>query len=139
MKNKGRRRVVFGSILLLIAVFLPWGKVSSFLGTIKIAGYQGRGLLAAGVGLVLLIGGLVTKGKPGKRYSVAGAILAILAGLSTLWAWSRVILAWADSAEGISVSGGLGIWVAALGALIAFIGGLTKVPAEPEGEPENDR
>ncbi len=79
-----------------------------------------------------VISGLLAKGKPGKTYSIAVVIFAVISGLILLFGLSNVNSLVSGTESGVMASVGPGIYVSIVGAIIALIGGLQKVPARPE-------
>jgi hypothetical protein len=131
--NRGQQLTLFGGLGLVIGALLPWAKIASpLLGmTVNKSGYEGDGLFTGGLGLLLFISAMVSKGKPGKTYSIVGALLSIIAGIALIVDLTGVNTAVADIGEGIIASVGIGIYVSIIGAILAIIGGLQKITSAP--------
>lgn len=127
--NRGQTLCLIGGISLLFGALLPWATVRSLtLGlSLSKAGYEGDGIITGGFGLLLLIGAVVSKGKPGKTYSVVATILATLAGLASFSALTGVS-GFSTGDKGLVASVGPGILLSLAGAVIALVGGLQTVP-----------
>ena len=78
--NKGQQITLIGALALLIAAFLPWISLTELYGNVSgveqgiAIGWEGDGIMTGGIGLILIIGALLYKGWPGKRYSITGAM-----------------------------------------------------------------
>ena len=132
--------VLASGIVTAVAAFLPWARVTLFLGTVDVAGTDGDGKLTLVLGGAIAVCGLVM------RNGTNATLLAVLTGLVVL---GTGIYDWAtlDSGEGeeigASVSSGVGLWLTVLGGagsvLAAFMygrageGGVS--PASPAPPP----
>jgi hypothetical protein len=126
----GRTMVQLGALGLVIGALLPWAHITAaFVGKVSKAGYEGDGAFTGGIGLLILIGALVSKGKVGKPYSVASAVFSVIAGLILLVDLAQVGSIGADL-EFAVVQTGVGIYLSLVGAFLAFLGGLRRVPVE---------
>jgi len=128
--HTARAAVLLGALGLIIGAFLPWVTVTAALvGTINKAGIEGDGTITAGIGLLLLIGALATKGKPGKVYSLASAIFALIALFGVIYTWSNVSSTVADLNDNAlaMASVGAGLYLSVPSAIVAAVGGLLKV------------
>ena len=127
--NKPQQVTLVGAIGLVIGAVLPWAKIASIFGEITKAGYEGDGIFTGIIGGVLILGALLSKGKPGKRYSVASSLVAGIAGLIALFDLINVSSAISDlGSEGIVMASvGAGLYITLLAALIAVVGGLQVV------------
>ena len=132
--NRGQQLTMIGAIGLLLGALLPWASIASIFGQTSIAGYEGDGVITGAIGLLLLIGSLLNKGKSGKRYSITSTVFAIIAGLIGISNLSNInsIVADISSDSLVLVSTGSGLYVTILGAVLAMIGGLQKLPDESE-------
>ena len=123
--------LLLGALGLVIGAFLPWiTATAAFIGTMNVSGIDGDGKLTAGIGALLVISGLISKGKPGKMYSAASGVFAVIAGLLLISTWSNVsssVAGLADNEFGMA-SVGSGLYLSALAAILAAIGGFMKVP-----------
>jgi len=128
--NRGQQLSLLGGIALVVGALLPWATINSpLLGlSVSKAGYEGDGMLTGAIGLLFLIGSVVSKGKPGKHYSVVTAILAVIAGLILMFDFSNVSGMVSNAGEGLLASMGPGIYVSIIGAVLAVVGGLQKLP-----------
>ena len=134
----GQKLTLLGAITLIIGMFLPWISVISILGQVSTAGYADDGIFTGVIGVILLLIALLREERPGDRYSVPGAILALIAGLIGIFAFLRLHSAIANipSDATLVASMGSGIYVTMLGAIFSLIGGLQRLPAirEPSTE-----
>lgn len=128
--NRGQLLCLLGGVSLLFGALLPWATLQSLtLGLSRsLAGYEGEGVLTGGLGLLLLIGAIVSKGKPGKTYSIVAVILALIAGLDTFSVLRNLSEYFV---KGFVALAGPGIYLSLAGAVIALVGGLQTVPAIP--------
>ncbi len=136
--NRGQLLLVLGGVGLIVGALLPWATLTSFLiGSVSKAGYEGDGIITGGIGILLLIGGLLAKGKPGKLYSIGGSIFAVIAGLILVADFSNVsgIVRDMNAEESMMASIGPGLYLSALGAVLALVGGLQRVPTAPGAIP----
>jgi hypothetical protein len=135
--NKGQQITLIGAFALLIAAFLPWISVTALYGNVPgveegvAIGWEGDGIMTGGIGLILLIGVLFNKGKPGKRYSIAGAIFGLLACAVVLTDFRAMAEIGPDA--GIFASTDVGLYITLAGALVAVIGGLQVTPMGETG------
>ncbi len=128
---KPKTIVIVSGLLLMVGAALPWATVTSdFLGISRsITGLEGDGILSALGGLLLFLVGIFGKGKPGKSFSIFGAIVAILCGL--LLVSKLFTIATLSTTDGITPSLGFGLsCLSPLGALFGLIGSVMKTPAE---------
>ncbi len=124
-----RTTTLIGAAGLLLGMLLPWATITApFVGTVTVAGYQGDGVITGGIGLLLLIGALVYKGKSGKMYSIASALLGLAAAAV---AAPKIVTVGSALAGQSSVIGGVGVgvYVTVIGGVIALVGGLMRMPA----------
>ena len=127
--NNGRLLLGLGAIGLIIGALLPWVKMSApLVGTLTFSGIEGDGMITGGIGLVLLIGVALSKGKAEKRYSIAGAIFGIIAGLILFPKLFKIGAIIADISEIGYASVGSGIYLSIIGVVLVIIGGLQIVP-----------
>ena len=133
--HKGRRLVLVGSLLLIVGGFLPWISVPNLFGLsgssyegIEI-GWEGDGVLTAGVGLILILSELLFGGESRRWFTITGVVLAALAALVILLDFRR-ILELAPEA-GFYAATDIGIYVTLVGALLALIGCLWRLAPAP--------
>ena len=122
----GGGALVFGALL---PWFTHWDSIVQYLWSF--AGYEGDGILTGGIGLLLLIGALVSKRKPGKLYSIPTAVLAAIAGsilLHDLFNPPDFL----TYPPGSIVSAGPGIYLSITGAILALAGGFQRVHPPPQ-------
>ena len=134
--NRGQQLTLWGGICLVAGALLPWAKVTStFLGmSISKAGYEGDGLFTGAIGLLLLISAILSKGKPGKVYSIASTIFAVIAGLILFSDLTGINSLVSNGGSSVMASAGVGIYVSIIGVVFAIIGGLQNVPSLPVPE-----
>ena len=124
--KKSQLIILIGSCALLLGAFLPWisvpilfGKTGPSYEGIEI-GWEGDGFVTGGIGLLLLLGVLVSKGRVGKRLLLVGIILASLAGWIVFQDFLRI--AEIDPAAGLFAATDVGLYVTLVGALVTFVG-----------------
>ena len=125
-------RLIFasGALGLLVAVLLPWAKVTSAsTGSKMLYGYQSDGLLTGSIAVLLVIFAITDKGKPGKSYSPITAILALIAAIIVIPRLYNLGMG-LNANAGIYGGVGPGIYLSIIGGLAAFLGGLMRVPEE---------
>ncbi len=135
--NKGQQIILIGAFAMLIAAFLPWISVTALYGNIPgvdegiAKGWEGDGIITGGIGLILLVGALLFKGKPGKWYSIAGVIFGVVALAIVIMDF--ISIAELDPDVGIFSSTDIGLNLTLVGALVAVIGGLKMTPIGESG------
>jgi hypothetical protein len=128
--KKSQQIILIGSSALLLGAFLPWISVPNLFGKVGAAyegieiGWEGDGIVTGGIGLLLLLGVLMFKGRFGKRFSLAEVILAFLAGTIVFQDFLRI--AEIDPATGVIAATDVGLYVTLLGALVALVGGVQE-------------
>jgi hypothetical protein len=124
--------VLIGGAILCIAARLPWMSAPILFGvqgTVPEAleiGWEDNGFITGGAGLILLLVGALYKGKPGKRYTIPGAALALLAVFVVAGCFKRILDI--DPSAGIFAATDVGIYLTLIGALLALFGALSRVP-----------
>ena len=130
--NSARIMTLLGSIGLIGGALMPWISASSMFGALSKTGIEGDGIMTAGLGVILLLNALISKGKPGKMYSWAGSVLGIIALVLLFYISNNVNAALSGIDSGVMIASvGAGIYVSFLGAILAIIGGFIKIPALP--------
>jgi len=135
--NKGQQITLIGALALLIAAFLPWISVTALYGNSPgieegiAVGWEGDGIMTGGIGLILLIGALLSKGRPGKKFSIAGAIFGLLACAVVISDFLAIAEIGPDA--GLFASTDVGLYLTLVGALIVVIGGLQMTPMGETG------
>lgn len=127
--NRSRQLTLFGGIILIFSLFLPWAThTSPSLGlNNSINGYSTDGVFGGLFGLILILIAIMVKGTHEKRYSYVVAFIAVVAfyiTFRTITSAGSVIRA----SEDIITSVRIGPYVSMLGALMSFIGGIMKLP-----------
>ncbi len=130
--NQGKLLCSLGGGCLIIGSILPWAKIIGINLTASKAGYEGDGIFTGGIGLLLLIGAIVSKAKPGKPFSIASAIFAIIAGVIILLDLSDVLGFVSGVGDNVIAKVGAGMYVSLIGAILALIGGFQKIPLLPQ-------
>jgi len=89
--------VIVGGLILIIASQMRWMSTVVLFGlsdpvsrSLEI-GWEDNGYITGGIGIILLLIGIFHKVKPGKRYSIPGLILAILAVLEVAGCFQRIL------------------------------------------------
>ena len=127
LKFDTRVLVVIGALLVMLAAWLPWTSLPSFVaGDLARRGVDGGGLITFGLALLALLS-LLLPWHPLRRVSLVAAILAAVIDLVALIAFARVIqlsdsLGIDPSAQLGSISSGLVLTFA--GLVLMFFGGL---------------
>lgn len=130
--NSARVMTLLGSIGLIGGALMPWVSANSIFGSMSKVGIEGDGIFTAGIGVILLLTALLAKGKPGKIYSLAVSIFGLIAFFLLVYTYTNVSVAVSNNAsEMLIASVGTGLYVSFLGAILAFIGGLIRIPAIP--------
>ena len=126
-----RMLVIIGGIILIIGSRLPWISVPVLFGVegptfeaIEI-GWEGDGFITGGIGLILLLVGVLWRGKDEKRYSIPSAILAFLVVLVVIGDFHRIIEISPDA--GFFAATDVGIYVTLIGALLTLVGALLRI------------
>jgi hypothetical protein len=129
LKFDTRVLVVIGALLVMLAAWLPWTSLPSFVaGDLARRGVDGGGLITFSLALLALLS-LLLPWHPLRRVSLAAAILAALINLVALIAFARVIqlsdsLGFHLSAQLGSVNSGLALTFA--GLVLMLFGGLAE-------------
>ena len=130
--HRGQQLTLLGGFGLLAGAALPWLTASGPLGTsLSMAGYEGDGIITGGLGLVLVLVGFLSKGKPGKTYSILGVIAAV----GSLYILGNVVVNLAaalgeTAAEAaIAPSMGPGVYLSLVAAILGVVGGAVKTPS----------
>ena len=125
-----RMLVLAGGLILILGSRLPWISVPVLFGVegpafeaIEI-GWEDNGFVTGGIGLILLLVGIFWRGRIGKRYSILGVILAVLAALVVIGCFQRVLEI--DPSAGFFAATDIGIYVTLVGALLALVGALLR-------------
>jgi hypothetical protein len=131
-----RLLVLIGGLILILGSRLPWMSVPVLFGVegpafeaIEI-GWEDNGFITAGIGLILLLVAMFSRGRIGRRYSIPGMILAALAVLVVIGCFYRIIEI--DPGAGFLAATDIGIYVTLIGALVAFVGALYRTPMSLE-------
>ena len=125
-----RAFVIIGGLILCIGARLPWISVQVLFGVhgplegIEV-GWEDNGIITGGIGLILLLIGLLRKGKAGTRYSVPGAILAALACFVVVGCFKRVLEI--NPSAGFFADTEVGLYVTFLGAILALVGVVSRI------------
>lgn len=129
--HKAQQLTLLGASGLVVGALLPWVKVTTLFGTLTKAGYEGDGLITGAIGVLLLVGALLHRGKPGQRYSVASAIFGMLVAAVVLFDYTNVASAIADTVDTpgvVDAAVGPGLYLTAVAALLVVVGGWHRVP-----------
>ena len=136
--DRPRLLVLLGASLLTLGSRLPWMSVPILFGVNGPAneaiemGWADNGLITVAIGLILFLGVLFLKGKAGRRYSIPGAVLAAMAIFVVAGCFQRILQI--DPAAGFFAATDVGIYVTLIGAVVALVGALGKVPLPRSGQ-----
>jgi hypothetical protein len=114
----------------VIGAFLPWILVPDLFGLVGPAyesievGWEGDGIVTGWIGVILLVGALLSRGRAGRRYSVPGAILAAITVSVVLLDFQRILEI--GPSTGFFAATDIGLYATLLGGLLAIIGSLRK-------------
>jgi hypothetical protein len=113
----------------VIGALLPWSTVTApFIGTAYVFGFEGDGLITGGIGLLLLIIFILSKGTPGKLYSVIGAIVGCSMALILAFDMKSAFSTIYASQGPVRASIGPGPFLSMIGAILIVVGGFLRVP-----------
>jgi hypothetical protein len=136
--HPSRALVIIGGLILCIGARLPWISVPALFNVshgdllegIEV-GWEDNGIITGGIGLILLLIGLLHKGKAGTRYSVPGLSLAAYASFVVVGCFMRVLEI--NPSAGFFAGTDVGIYVTLLGAILALVGAMSRiqVPYKP--------
>ncbi|HEX7620463.1 MAG TPA: hypothetical protein VF359_04620 [Anaerolineales bacterium] len=134
--NSARVMTLLGSIGLIVGALMPWVSANSMFGKLSKTGIEGDGIITAGIGVILLLTALLAKGKPGNIYSWAASLFGIIAICLLYYDYSNVSAAVSGIESDLMIASiGSGLYVSFLGALLAIIGDIIKIPALPPTYP----
>ena len=127
--NLSRQLALFGGIILIFSLFMPWATHTSPSLNLSnsINGYSTDGVFGGLFGLIIILIALVSKGTPDKRYSYLIAFFAVMAFYIT-FRTITIVGTVIRGSEDIITSVRMGPYISMLGALISFIGGIMKIP-----------
>jgi hypothetical protein len=121
--TRGRALTMAGTVTALIGTRLPWTTFWLAGETIGSRGSGGLGKFAAGLAVIILVAALLQRHRPGRRYSPASALLAVLvAGIACAHGY-LMLLAETIAFDEPQFRPGVGVLVTILGALLFFLGG----------------
>jgi hypothetical protein len=124
--NTGRLLMGVGGLGLIVGALLPWATITApLVGTVSLSGFEGDGIISGGIGVLLALGAALSKGKPGKRYSIAGAVFGVIAGLVVFPKIASIGSIVSD--YGVGAALGAGIYVSIISAIAVIFGGLQQV------------
>ena len=131
-----RMLVLIGGLILILGSRLPWMSVPVLFGAegptfeaIEM-GWEDNGFITGGIGLILLLVGILWRGRIGERYSIPGAILAALAILVVIGCFQRILEI--DPGAGFFAATDVGIYVTLIGALVALVGALFRTSVDQQ-------
>lgn len=128
---KHRFFILSGSLLLIVAGFLPWISVPNLFGlsgrmyeAIEI-GWEGDGTITAGVGLTIILGEILLRGDFQSWFTVVELILSSIVVSIVFLDFLKIIEL--SSISGFIASTEYGIFLTLLGALLVFVGCFMKL------------
>ena len=127
--NPSRLLAFVGGIILIFSLFIPWAvHTDPTLGLSNtINGYSTDGAFGGLFGLFIILTAMVVRGRHEKRYSYLIAFFAVVAFYLTFRTITSAGVVLRQSGDTIN-SVKIGPYLSMLGALLAFIGGVMKVP-----------
>ena len=124
-----RKLTLVGAALLIVGSLLPWMIVNTMFGRISVRGTASAGLYTIVLGGILSLVGLFRRGKPTKRFSIFGFVLALLALLVSGFNLIAGLRFTPDLSQGVLTARvGIGIYIVLTGSMIAAVASLIKVP-----------
>lgn len=132
---------MLGGLVLILGSRLPWVSFPVLYGLKGPAyealeiGWEGGGIITGGLGLILLLIGILWKGRPGKIYSIPAVILAALAGLYVFGSFYRVF----ESVPEVEFlrAADIGLYLTLFGSLLALAGAAWRRP-ENQGQRDSN-
>ena len=122
--------VLTGGLILILGSRLSWISVSVLFGVqgpafeaIEI-GWEDNGFITGGIGLILFLIGMFVKERSGKVFSIAGAILAVMAVLVVIGCFQRILEI--NPVDGFFAATDWGIYITLIGASLALTGTLIR-------------
>lgn len=128
--ENGKQLSLIGSLCVVTGALLPWAIADTALGRLTFNGLDYDGAFTGGLGLLVLIGALMAKIKPGQRYSVLVSIAGLIIGYISYLSLSNLSEISSTTRFAV-VSPAIGLYLTLIGALIVIIGGITRYPPEP--------
>jgi len=127
--NLSRQLAFVGGVILIFSLFVPWATHTDPTLNLSntINGYSTDGAFSGLFGLFILLTAMATKGTHEKRYSYLIAFFAVVAfyiTFRTITSAGAVLRQSGDTINSLKI----GPFASMLGALLAFIGGVLKVP-----------
>ena len=128
-RSIGPALLVLGGLLLLVAMVFTWATVSGSGTSIAVNGFNQDGYITDVFGVLLIIFGLLAM-RPRTWVSVVATIIAALAA-----GWAAIVLAAINNfssyypdvtAEGVTVSVGIGVFIVLVGAVLGLIGAVAS-------------
>ena len=107
---------------------MPWRYMHDVSSSVDVLAYPGPISGFVGLGLVLIA--LLTKGSPGKRYSLLGMAVAAVAFVALVASIVGTVGDMSLVSEGFSASLGEGLVVGVIAAMLGVVAGLVRTPAE---------
>jgi len=124
--------VAIGGFTIMAGSMMPWATARTMFGTLSIAGTEGDGQLFLLGGLVLVVIAIVTALSRRTWLGVLQAIAAVLAAMAAVSELLNVVGRLADeSTRYVTVEPGIGLYVLALGGVLAAVGGFVHVNRNP--------
>jgi hypothetical protein len=129
-----RTLVLVGAVLVMLAAWLPWTSLPSFLvGDLARRGWEAGGLFTPGLALLAALS-LLLPWRPLRRVALTAAVLAVLINLIALVAFARVI----QFSTGLEMdlgtqlsSVGSGLYLTFVGAWLMLFAGLSEAEPPP--------
>jgi hypothetical protein len=134
IKFDPRTVVILGAVLVMLAAWLPWSSLPSFLvGDLARQGFAAGGFLKFGLSVLALLG-LLLPWRPLDRVSLLAAILAVVINVASLIAFVRVVQLSTSLELDLGAqlrSIGSGLYLTFAGAWLMLFGGLASADPLP--------
>ncbi len=118
---------VIGGIAMIVGSMMPWGVVSSILGTVNHMGTDVDGKYTLAIGVIVVLAAILAKETPGKPGSALAGIFALIGGILAILDFNEISQI-VGYESGVVVSVGAGMYVLIIGAVFGTIGGFMRNP-----------
>jgi len=127
--NNPKIILLAGAALMVLGSLLPWATMTSVFGNVEVTATEGDGAITLVIGILIGLGALLMKSKPGKRGGIASSIFGVIAGIVAIIDMSNIQKISGNPFADVQV--GIGLYLVAIGALVTVVGGFVRWPDEP--------